>query len=311
MVIAARRPLAGAVYWQTKMLKIKNWDSFQHYRDRNPPWIKLHRKLLNDREFFNLDGDCVKTLVLLWMLAAETKHGELPAIEDIAFRLRLDSKVLSQQITKLNHWIIFDASTMLANREHDDSNLLQNSPPETERETETNTERETERETQQRARARSIDVDHDFETFWMSYPKKVGKKDAFKSFQKARKSGLPDIHVLVAAIEQQRKSDQWRRDNGQYIPNPSTWINQGRWDDVLKEGPGRKLLPQERSQIELQEWLHEIDEEEQNEQQRSGGIIATDSGIISGEMAANKTNRAGMVSDAFGYRPEIRTRSGN
>ena len=26
-------------------------------------------------------------------------------------------------------------------------------------------------------------------------------------------------------------SDKWEKDKGQYIPNPSTWINQGRWDD--------------------------------------------------------------------------------
>jgi len=28
------------------MLRVKNWGKFQHYKDRNPPWIKLHRGLL-------------------------------------------------------------------------------------------------------------------------------------------------------------------------------------------------------------------------------------------------------------------------
>jgi hypothetical protein len=32
----------------------KNWGKFQHYKDRCPPWIKLHRDLLNDREFLHL-----------------------------------------------------------------------------------------------------------------------------------------------------------------------------------------------------------------------------------------------------------------
>lgn len=31
------------------------------------------------------------------------------------------------------------------------------------------------------------------------------------------------------------QNEQWRKDNGQYIPNPATWLNQGRWDDVLTE----------------------------------------------------------------------------
>jgi hypothetical protein len=32
-------------------LTIKNWSEFQHYKDRNPPWIKLHRALLDDYAF--------------------------------------------------------------------------------------------------------------------------------------------------------------------------------------------------------------------------------------------------------------------
>lgn len=125
-------------------IRIKNWDNFQHYRDRNPPWIKLHRRLLDDREFFNLDGPCVKTLVLLWILAAETTDGQLPAIDDIAFRLRIDSKMLASQISKLNHWIIVDASNALAECLHDDSNLHTNATSETE--TETKRESDTESE---------------------------------------------------------------------------------------------------------------------------------------------------------------------
>jgi hypothetical protein len=33
----------------------------------------------------------------------------------------------------------------------------------------------------------------------------------------------------------QKTSAQWQKDNGQYIPNPATWLNQGRWDDEIKE----------------------------------------------------------------------------
>jgi hypothetical protein len=132
-------------------IKIKNWDEFQHYKDRNPPWIKLHRRLLNDRQFFSLDGECVKTLVLLWMLAAETQTGELPAIEDIAFRLRIDSCVLALQISKLNHWLIVDDSNLLADCTHDASDCVQDAPSETETETEIDTETKTDTEEEQLA----------------------------------------------------------------------------------------------------------------------------------------------------------------
>ena len=74
--------------------------------------------------------------------------------------------------------------------------------------------------------------DRVFNEFWSAYPKKVGKKDAQKAFAKVPKVEWPK---LVPAIEQQKKSKQWQKDDGQYIPNPSTWLNQGRWDDEVNE----------------------------------------------------------------------------
>ena len=43
------------------------------------------------------------------------------------------------------------------------------------------------------------------------------------------------VKTLIDAVNSQKNSEQWRKDNGQYIPNPATWLNQGRWDDVLTE----------------------------------------------------------------------------
>lgn len=71
----------------------------------------------------------------------------------------------------------------------------------------------------------------EFDEFWSAYPKKVGKKDARKAFDKAIKT--VDLDTMLNAISVQKESDQWSRDNGKYIPNPSTWLNQGRWDDEL------------------------------------------------------------------------------
>src|ERR1019366_3474678 len=61
-------------------MKIKNWHKFQHFKDRRPPWIKLYRDLLDDPDWHELNGDCVKLLVNLWMLASEDKthQGILP-----------------------------------------------------------------------------------------------------------------------------------------------------------------------------------------------------------------------------------------
>lgn len=75
----------------------------------------------------------------------------------------------------------------------------------------------------------------DFLNFWNAYPKKAGKKAAWQSWIKSKDK--PSIESILSCIEKQKSSIQWNKDNGQFIPNPSTWINQGRWDDVLESGP--------------------------------------------------------------------------
>ena len=71
----------------------------------------------------------------------------------------------------------------------------------------------------------------EFDQFWSSYPKKVGKQAAKKAFDSVN---VP-IETLLAAIERQKCSAQWSRDNGQYIPYPATWLNQERWEDELDQ----------------------------------------------------------------------------
>ena len=96
------------------MIKIKNWQRFQHYTNRKPSWIKLYRDLLDDPEWAALDGNTAKILVMLWLLAAEGENGGLPDNETIAFRLRKSTKDINAAISKLCHWLVQDASNPLA-----------------------------------------------------------------------------------------------------------------------------------------------------------------------------------------------------
>ena len=73
-----------------------------------------------------------------------------------------------------------------------------------------------------------------FKEFWSAYPKKVGKKAAQSSWNKIK----PDTELfdkIMAAIGRARETEQWQRENGRFIPNPATWLNQGRWDDEYEE----------------------------------------------------------------------------
>lgn len=76
-----------------------------------------------------------------------------------------------------------------------------------------------------------------FAQFWEVYPRKVGKRAAMDKWERLK----PPLAQCLRAIEHQRLSPQWRKDGGQYIPHPATWLNQGRWEDAPKIEVTRKV----------------------------------------------------------------------
>lgn len=86
------------------------------------------------------------------------------------------------------------------------------------------------------AKAPSRARDGRFDVFWANYPRKVGKEAARKAFSRLSMTNEL-LSQMLSAIKQQCASPQWTKDNGQYIPNPATWLNQGRWEDVLPAAP--------------------------------------------------------------------------
>lgn len=71
-----------------------------------------------------------------------------------------------------------------------------------------------------------------FEEFWSAFPRKVGRDAAAKAFEK-RKPERAVLDAMLAALAQQKKSPQWVKDGGEFIPHPATWLNQGRWQDEV------------------------------------------------------------------------------
>jgi len=102
-------------------MRVKNWEKFQHYKNRKPPWIRLYRDLLNDPEFVDLPGDAAKHLVMMWLIASEDpdKSGKLPDAKVLAFRLRTTTEAIETSISQLSHWLEHDASTALPECEQD------------------------------------------------------------------------------------------------------------------------------------------------------------------------------------------------
>ena len=73
----------------------------------------------------------------------------------------------------------------------------------------------------------------EFDAFWKAYPKRLAKGDARKAWHQTE-AIRPALPELMAAIEAQCRSDQWRKNDGQFIPYPATFLRQERWSDELK-----------------------------------------------------------------------------
>lgn len=75
-------------------------------------------------------------------------------------------------------------------------------------------------------------VDEDgFDRFWNEYPKKRSKGDAYKAWRSVNER-RPTTDRIVKAVQVLKASEDWRRDGGQYIPYPGTWLRAWGWEDV-------------------------------------------------------------------------------
>lgn len=80
-----------------------------------------------------------------------------------------------------------------------------------------------------------------FEEFWKEYPNKTAKKKALESWVRIFKE-VPNIELadalaaqVMSGLAKAKKSSQWTKNNGDFVPHPTTWLNQERWND---EGNG-------------------------------------------------------------------------
>jgi hypothetical protein len=78
--------------------------------------------------------------------------------------------------------------------------------------------------------------DENFCLFWQAYPRKAGKAQARVSFAKVSKACDPRIIITAA---ERFALDPNRED--QFTPHPTTWLNQGRWDDDPLPAKGGKF----------------------------------------------------------------------
>lgn len=220
------------------MLTPKNWNGFQHYKDRAPSWIKLHKSLLNDFAFARLPLASKALAPLLWVLASEYEGGSITAsLDEVAFRIHVTRAELDEGLKPLLEAGFFitddipeqDASRALAEPERVDSEVVRSATLEKEK-------RREEKETDSRsvAKATRPSTSDRFDDFWQEYPRRDGpnpRKPAEQKFASLVKSGL-DPQTMIEGAKKLASDERSRGNIGtRFIPQAVTWLNQQRWSD--------------------------------------------------------------------------------
>lgn len=193
-------------------MHIRNWKKFQHYKDRNPPWIKLHFSLLSSKDWVMLD-DASRVLAIACMLIASRDDGKIP--NDLLYIKRvayLNSVPNLKPLIDIGFVVIDDDDASVCKQ------MLADARPETEAETEKNPP------------ISPLRGDDGFDFFWKAYPKKIGKDRAWVIWKRKK----PPLQEVLESLQYQKQSDQWQKEGGQFIPHPATWLNQGRWKDEIR-----------------------------------------------------------------------------
>lgn len=230
----------------------KSWVSFQHYKDRKPPWIKLHRDLLDNYEFHCLPLASKALAPCLWLLASEYEGGKIPADwRMIAFRLRMSEAEVWSAVSPLIQSGFFIASEMLAPCKQ---------------EARLETEREKEEETEERAKALLSETTSEtpkkrkpkkrtaypeaFEAFWKAYPTDpiMSKKAAFDAWGRLSEEDRDKAGQAVSAFAKHCQA------NPDYRPvHAVRFLSQRRFDGFA----GDSAAPQFMSDTEFQKWWKE------------------------------------------------------
>ena len=180
--------------------KIKNWLEYQHYKNRRPPWIKIHNSLQEDYEFLCLPDASKLHLISIWLLASRSSKinggGEplLPADEKyLTSRAGLKAPIRLKPLVDKG-FLIPESETL--------ATCLQDACLETEA-------------YKQEAYKQESEL---FDNFWDLYDKKVGKQKSLRRFRV-----IKDKSDLMKATQHYLDSDRvlngYKRDPERFLRN--------------------------------------------------------------------------------------------
>jgi hypothetical protein len=213
-----------------RYLSVRNFDTFQHYKDRRPPWIKLYAALWRQYDFQQLSEAARYQLISIYVLASQhenqipwdegwirseigSKKLHLQTLVDGGFLYQSDSDVLADAIAERAH----DATPTRAGgrgRTRSASVSLSvsdsdSSPGEGESEGESA-------------------LEEAWTRFWDAWPRKEAKQPARKVFMRlAPQNGI--LEKMLAWVALAKQSEQWQ--DPTKIPHLATFLGQKRWEN--------------------------------------------------------------------------------
>ena len=225
-------------------LRVSNLERYQHYKNRNPPWVKLYASILTDYEFSHLN-DASKWLQVGIILLASQHHNQIPDDPKwIKSRLSMTSTPDLDSLETAG-FIIREhfASDLLAEAEYASIPLApdkQNGV--SERETEESREETDGHSASERPMTgkmlRGVWA-KGFQKFWESWPRKVAKQQAFRQWIKltpaTRDEFGPKYNAIMLLLKLHNKKEFEQREKDK-IPHPASWLNRESFErDDVKE----------------------------------------------------------------------------
>lgn len=209
----------------------------------NIVFVKLEKRLLNDPRWWTMSEAAQLIYIKLILLAAET-YNKIPLNDDVlkeAIRSKLPLKVFQKHLEEVKtnfpkfqknmhvrYFLEFDTKTNYRPQKGTPKELQRNSQGTPKVVTEKEQEEEKEKKKNKSGKAKKsfdFSLTTSFEEIWKSYPKPIGRKEAFRHFRSSVVSDK-DKEDIKAALENYKKSDTVAKG---FIQNGSTWFNN--WKD--------------------------------------------------------------------------------
>ncbi len=86
----------------------------------------------------------------------------------------------------------------------------------------------------------SMQLEEEFNAWYAAYPKQTDRFEASRQWLLS-KAIRPPLEAMLEALEAQKISEQWQRQDGRFIPNPYAYLAGQKWQDKLPSS--KKLAP--------------------------------------------------------------------